>query len=693
MPLSRNSRDRRRRVLRENAETVATAKRPSQRRAPTKDSSEESLAPVRREPGYSQEVRRACQQRLVQLIPIRTGHYLLLIAGCLLLWGVLMVTHYLIHIRGWQGLNQYPLSISFNMRSPNSISHWLGTQLWMLTAVLGLLIYQIRKHRLDDYQASYRIWLLLIAVALFASFDNSSSILLQLGANLDGWAQANIGYSGWAVVFATFAMLIGMLALRLCTELKSCPMAVVFWFTGLIAWGISAMYGTGLLKSEYSAAQQGLIVGGCWLGGILSVFLAAGSYLRQIYAQAQRRFIERERLSRRTRIALPWARDANETDNADETPGLLGWMKRVGHRPDPARTEQGESQRLSQRTTSKKASQESNRDSDHENSSHDSVEARKGRKWWDWSKKSRVDREEEFDQTERQDSRRKTASDSSRQTGNGSQNTNRTQKSDQAFDESRDASAAVADEREGRRGGLRGWMSGRNREMDERSDSSDLSSTSKHEKRTVETAAEETQGTRRGWFGSKKRDTKVTDSNGDQAESQKGKRRFWQRKDSSDTDGSQSETSSSGATQSKSKSASWFRKGTPSDPSSQELTDDSRDPQPTGRRWFKRSNDGVTPSLKPARDEKQTHKEEDQGKKKRWFGLFDSFQLQPPVETNDTTDGAEKSKPIKLPSTRPESQTNGRQSEYSSDDTDELDERKLSKAERKRLRRERRNAA
>ena len=164
----------------------------------------------------------------------------------------------------------------------------------MLTALAAWMIFRLRRHKLDDYRAKYRIWAVLAIVALFSSFDASSSGLYLLGISIDGWARKEIGYGGWPLVLATFASLVGVLGIRLCSELKSAPTSVACWLIGLLSWAISSLLGTGLIKTSWSPASIDLVVGGCWLGGILAVFQAAGIYLRQTYIHAQKRFLQRQ---------------------------------------------------------------------------------------------------------------------------------------------------------------------------------------------------------------------------------------------------------------------------------------------------------------------------------------------------------------------------------------------------------------
>ena len=107
MPLSRDSRmDRRKRILRESLpseEEVAsgTTARPrtSSLRYYRRNSPDEPLR--RRSAGYSQDVRGACQHRLVQLIPVRRRAYLFAVIASCIVPSVLLLMHYLVYVNGY----------------------------------------------------------------------------------------------------------------------------------------------------------------------------------------------------------------------------------------------------------------------------------------------------------------------------------------------------------------------------------------------------------------------------------------------------------------------------------------------------------------------------------------------------------------------------------------------------------------
>ncbi|XZE44920.1 hypothetical protein SH467x_000118 [Pirellulaceae bacterium SH467] len=303
MPLSRNHRqDRRRRVMLDSlaqdtelaVETVRARRRTKSRVADDEEDYDRSY----RDPGYSQAVRSTCQQRLVQFIPVRRGTVAILLTGLWFMFGLLLFTHYWIHTSSsataTATLTNLPIGYLFHLRSPHGIAHWLTSQLWLLTSLASCMIFNLRRHKLDDYRARYRIWVFIALAALFSSFDASTSVLQLIGMSIDSWARKEIGYGGWPLVLASFASLIGVLGIRLSSELRSVPSSVTSWIFGLVAWAVSALLGTGLLKVAMPPQQLDLLVGGLWLGGILAVFQSAAMYLRTTYIQAQKRFLQRQ---------------------------------------------------------------------------------------------------------------------------------------------------------------------------------------------------------------------------------------------------------------------------------------------------------------------------------------------------------------------------------------------------------------
>lgn len=336
MPISRDARmDRRRRVLRDTVEEEtqpAAAARRANRKA-AEAAASDGLG-TKRKAGYSQDVRKACGQRLVQLIPVRRRSFAVACLVSLLIPGLLLALHYWIHVTGQLPWWRHPLAVALDVGHPRSIAAWLSSQLWLLCLGATVLTFQLRRHKLDDYNGEYRLWFWLVLTCLVASVDATTSITQLFAQALDRWTQANVGWSGPAVVDSTLAVLVGMLGLRMCTELKAVPLSLVLWLVALVAWSGSAALARPELQLEMSAPVRYWLISALWMGGLTFVWLSALTYLRHIYIEAQQRFLLRNHLAttgiplkqrlRESLPAMPRLRrgQREETTEADAEPGI-----------------------------------------------------------------------------------------------------------------------------------------------------------------------------------------------------------------------------------------------------------------------------------------------------------------------------------------------------------------------------------
>lgn len=352
MVFSRSQRmDRRRRIVRESAASdavVAADYARLQKKAKKSYLADpEGYLYGEDAPDYSQDVRKPCQQRVVQWIPVRAQAVWTFIAGCWVIWGLLLAAHYLLHTKAnSMGRSPIPVLQLLDLRSPHSIANWMTCQLWLLTAAASWMVYSIRQYRLDDFTATYRVWFVMIGLALFSCFDTATSATYLLGQSIDPWTRREIGYGGWPLLLAAYASIVALVGLRLSSEMRLSRSALWLWLGGLAAWGCAALLGTGLFKLQWDPGTIDLIVGGCWLGGVLAVFQAVGLVLRRCYMQAQRRFLERTVLAK-PKLDWEFQEDPNQTDSAEENQqdqesekkSWLPWRRRQDTSSDDLETE------------------------------------------------------------------------------------------------------------------------------------------------------------------------------------------------------------------------------------------------------------------------------------------------------------------------------------------------------------------
>jgi hypothetical protein len=302
MPLQRDARlDRRRRLLREGAdpdENPPVGGGSQTRRSRPSATVEQPL--VRKSAGYSQDVRGACGQRLVQLIPVRRRSLAAVIVASFFIPVLLMYAHYMVYVSGqwpWYG---HPLALCLDTSHPQGMAAWFSSHLWLLCLGTTILTFQLRRHKLDDYRGEYRLWFWLVVTCLLGSLDATTHISELFAASIDGWSRGTLGWSGPAVFRSVIAVLIGLLGLRMCSELKVVPFSLVLWLVGLTAWVASAA----LARDEFRLDKFDLTIQhriwlrcGLWLCGLAAIWLAGLTYLRHVYIEAQRRFLLRGKLA------------------------------------------------------------------------------------------------------------------------------------------------------------------------------------------------------------------------------------------------------------------------------------------------------------------------------------------------------------------------------------------------------------
>lgn len=114
------------------------------------------------------------QPQVIDLIPTRWWTNLLLLALLLLCAAGIEA------IYGYVALGQTAFAISelpaIDLSARGSIATWFSSAVFCLCAVYGLLIYQIRRHRADDYRGRYRMWYWVVPLFVLASIDQVADI-------------------------------------------------------------------------------------------------------------------------------------------------------------------------------------------------------------------------------------------------------------------------------------------------------------------------------------------------------------------------------------------------------------------------------------------------------------------------------------------------------------------------------------
>jgi hypothetical protein len=197
-----------------------------------------------------------------------------------------------------------------------ALANWLSSFAFILAAVGSVLIYTVRRHKLDDYRGSYRLWLWCAAAWLVMSIDATANLHAPFSralAHISGWSMLADGALWWIAVWGS---ILAVLSLRLVLELRECrPAQVAIAGTSLL-WvvGLAIDYGWFPAIPLRHAATAAI---GCRLLGQITLLLGIGVYARHVLLDAEGLLTHRPSRPRREKPAKkPKAEKQSATQTA-----------------------------------------------------------------------------------------------------------------------------------------------------------------------------------------------------------------------------------------------------------------------------------------------------------------------------------------------------------------------------------------
>ena len=215
---------------------------------------------------------------LDSLLPARLVTIGLITVAGLILVGLLVMGHI------WADLWSERLTASemtlFDLGSERNLGHWSASTLLGGAAVVALIVFSLRRHRMDDYHGRYRVWLWVVLGCLFASLCETSSVG-NVAQGLCRRAGDACGVDGELVWPITFGILLAAMGIRLLIEVwrsrASACMLTVAGLCMLAAWLVD--FGC------FSAADDvhnAAISGGGWLAGYVLLASTMLLYTRHV---------------------------------------------------------------------------------------------------------------------------------------------------------------------------------------------------------------------------------------------------------------------------------------------------------------------------------------------------------------------------------------------------------------------------
>lgn len=236
---------------------------------------------------YSAKARSDCHRPVLDLFPTRR----LTVALTLLAVSLAVGTVCLLHLAaGWLSAYWDAADLTaLSLDAPGNVSHWFASMLWSLGALMAMLTYTLRRHRVDDYHGRYRVWLWTamgcVLVSLFESTDMGKLTRAAGRGIVEYFSLAEPLV--WAGILAVIFMSVGV---RLAIEMRRCRPAVCALVAAGCCFVITALVHDPRLV-EISQANQPLASRGSWLAGYVLVQTAFLLYARHVIAEIEGRAV------------------------------------------------------------------------------------------------------------------------------------------------------------------------------------------------------------------------------------------------------------------------------------------------------------------------------------------------------------------------------------------------------------------
>lgn len=246
----------------------------------------EQLRQARRAPAtYGSNVNRRLRGRWFSLVPVRRRAMVAVGMAVAAPVGLLCLFHGLALF--WQPLTELPeVARPLRLDRPDGLGAWFRSLLLALAAGASLLIYQLRRHRNDDFRGSYRIWPPVIALMGIGSLDAVANLVPWVGAIIEWCAGRRVALSGadWIRIILTVGG--AALALRMVAEVRSSRLATAFMVAAILAFATPLAAHWGVLASD--TAGRWLLVTSAPLlsSGLLA--LACVAYLRKLFREVRK---------------------------------------------------------------------------------------------------------------------------------------------------------------------------------------------------------------------------------------------------------------------------------------------------------------------------------------------------------------------------------------------------------------------
>jgi len=234
---------------------------------------------------YGSRVENRLRGRWFSLVPVRRRTITAVAVLVMGLAGLLCGAHYA--AVAWPSVAHHgDIARPLRLDRPDSFGRWLIGILMLATAGASFLIFQLRRHRLDDFRGHYQLWRLLIVVLLLSSLNSVTGLIDWGGALIDAALGRRVAMAGadWFRIAVTLGGTV--LLIRLLAEVRRAPMAVLFLLTTAVMLALPEAARWRVIEVE--SIGRWTIITAAPLLAFTAMFISCLAYLRMLYREVRR---------------------------------------------------------------------------------------------------------------------------------------------------------------------------------------------------------------------------------------------------------------------------------------------------------------------------------------------------------------------------------------------------------------------
>ncbi len=183
---------------------------------------------------------------------------------------------------------------AFDLTGTGGVASWLSAVVLALASVTCVLIYSLRRHRIDDFRGRYRVWMAAAVACALLSVESVAPVHRLLAATAayhSGWTALR-GHAVWWLLLAGLPL--GWIATRAWLDARESRLAAVGLGTAVVAYGIALGCYFGMGPAVASPSEV-MITAGATLVGHWMLLVGVLSYGRFVVLDALGLMSERHR--------------------------------------------------------------------------------------------------------------------------------------------------------------------------------------------------------------------------------------------------------------------------------------------------------------------------------------------------------------------------------------------------------------